>query len=64
MPIAPTVMPPFRAEVIGSLLRSRRLKDRGRAAQEGRLAPADYRATLEREIARVVAGRRTSVCRW
>ena len=48
-------MLPFRAEVIGSLLRSRRLKDRGRAAQEGRLAPADYRATLEQEIARVVA---------
>jgi 5-methyltetrahydropteroyltriglutamate--homocysteine methyltransferase len=31
------------------------LKDRGRAAREGRLAPADYCATLEQEIARVVA---------
>jgi 5-methyltetrahydropteroyltriglutamate--homocysteine methyltransferase len=48
-------MPPFRAEVIGSLLRSRRLKDAGRAVQEGRLPPAEYHATLEREIARVVA---------
>jgi 5-methyltetrahydropteroyltriglutamate--homocysteine methyltransferase len=41
--------------VIGSLLRSRRLKDAGRAAQEGRLPPAAYRATLEQEVARVIA---------
>ncbi len=30
--------PPFRAEVIGSLLRPRALKDAGRAVQEGRLS--------------------------
>ena len=47
--------PPFRAEVIGSLLRPRRLKDAGRAVQEGRLPPAEYQAVLEAEIARVVA---------
>jgi len=41
--------------VIGSLLRSRRLKQSGRAAREGRLPSADYRATLEQEIARVLA---------
>ncbi|CAN0344672.1 unnamed protein product, partial [Phaeothamnion confervicola] len=41
--------PPFRAEVIGSLLRPRSLKD---AAAVG---PADHAAALEREIARVVA---------
>src|SRR5215831_1322462 len=55
MPMAPAVLPPFRAEVIGSLLRSRRLKEAGRAAQEGRLPPAEYHAMLEQEIARVVA---------
>ena len=47
--------PPFRAEVIGSLLRPRALKDAGRALQEGRLPPAEYEALLEREIARVIA---------
>lgn len=47
--------PPFRAEVIGSLLRPRVLKDAGRGLQEGRLSPADYDDLLEREIARVVA---------
>ena len=46
---------PYRAEVIGSLLRPRRLKDAGRAVQEGRLPPAEYQAVLEAEIARVVA---------
>ncbi len=48
-------MPPFRAEVIGSLLRPRALKDAGRALQEGRLSVADHAALLEREIARVIA---------
>src|SRR5689334_13830054 len=47
--------PPFRAEVIGSLLRPRALKDAGRELQEGRLAAAEYTALLEKEIARVVA---------
>ena len=32
--------PPFRAEVIGSLLRPRILKDAGRALQDGRQSPA------------------------
>jgi 5-methyltetrahydropteroyltriglutamate--homocysteine methyltransferase len=50
-----TAKPPFRAEVIGSLLRPRRLKDAGRALQEGRLPPSDYAAVLETEIARVIA---------
>jgi len=48
-------MLPFRAEVIGSLLRPRRLKDAGRAMQEGRLPPAEYHAILDQEIARVIA---------
>jgi 5-methyltetrahydropteroyltriglutamate--homocysteine methyltransferase len=47
--------PPFRAEVIGSLLRPRALKDAGRALQEGRLPASDFEALLEREIARVIA---------
>jgi len=47
-------MPPFRAEVIGSLLRPRRLKDAGRAMQEGRLPAAEYQAILDEEIARVI----------
>ena len=55
MAVARAGTPPFRAEVIGSLLRPRRLKDAGRAVQEGRLPPAEYQAVLEAEIARVVA---------
>lgn len=47
--------PPFRAEVIGSLLRPRRLKDAGRALQEGRLPRREYEAVLEAEIGRVIA---------
>jgi 5-methyltetrahydropteroyltriglutamate--homocysteine methyltransferase len=47
--------PPFRAEVIGSLLRPRALKDAGRALQEGRLPPVEYDALLESEIAKVIA---------
>ena len=35
MPVASAGTPPFRAEVIGSLLRPRRLKDAGRAAAGG-----------------------------
>ena len=54
MPVAPTAMPPFRAEVIGSLLRPRRLKDAGRGMQEGRLPAAEYQAILDEEIARVI----------
>jgi 5-methyltetrahydropteroyltriglutamate--homocysteine methyltransferase len=53
MPAQP--QPPFRAEVIGSLLRPRALKDAGRSMQEGRLSAAEYEALLEREIAHVVA---------
>jgi 5-methyltetrahydropteroyltriglutamate--homocysteine methyltransferase len=47
--------PPFRAEVIGSLLRPRPLKDAGRALLEGRLPAAEYEALLEREVAAVIA---------
>src|SRR5438477_4789595 len=54
MGVARASQPPFRAEVIGSLLRPRRLKDAGRAVQKGRLQPAEYQAVLEAEIARVV----------
>jgi len=50
-----TGLPPFRAEVIGSLLRPQALKDAGRAVQEGRLPRAGYEAVLEEEIARVIA---------
>jgi len=47
--------PPFRAEVIGSLLRPRQLKDAGRALQQGSIRAAEYEAVLEAEIARVIA---------
>ena len=47
--------PPFRAEVIGSLLRPRVLKDAGRSHQEGRLSAAEYEALLDAEIARAIA---------
>ncbi|MGE0852217.1 MAG: 5-methyltetrahydropteroyltriglutamate--homocysteine S-methyltransferase, partial [Hyphomicrobiaceae bacterium] len=47
--------PPFRAEVIGSLLRPRRLKDAARALQQGRIDRASFDAVLEAEIARVIA---------
>ncbi len=55
MAVATVGKPPFRAEVIGSLLRPRRLKDAGRAVQEGRSSPAEYQAVLQAEVARVVA---------
>ena len=47
--------PPFRAEVIGSLLRPRILKATATAIANGKAAAADYQSVLEREIARVVA---------
>jgi 5-methyltetrahydropteroyltriglutamate--homocysteine methyltransferase len=47
--------PPFRAEVVGSLLRPRALKDAGRAAQEKRLSTAELEAVLDAEIARGIA---------
>jgi 5-methyltetrahydropteroyltriglutamate--homocysteine methyltransferase len=52
---APTAGPPFRAEVIGSLLRPRRLKDAARDLQQGRIDRAAFDAALEAEIARVIA---------
>jgi 5-methyltetrahydropteroyltriglutamate--homocysteine methyltransferase len=48
-------IPPFRAEVIGSLLRPRVLKETAGAIAAGQATAADYAAVLEREIARVVA---------
>src|SRR5262245_31022671 len=47
--------PCSRAEVIGSLLRPRALKDAGRALHEGRLSPEAYEALLDVEIARAIA---------
>ena len=47
--------PPFRAEVIGSLLRPRVLKETANAVAAGKATAADYAAVLEGEIARVVA---------
>ena len=47
--------PPFRAEVIGSLLRPRILKDTAAAIANGKAQAADYEAGLECEIGRVVA---------
>jgi 5-methyltetrahydropteroyltriglutamate--homocysteine methyltransferase len=47
--------PPFRAEVIGSLLRPRALKDAGRALQQGQMTPQAFEAALDAEIARVIA---------
>ena len=47
--------PPFRAEVIGSLLRPRALKEAGKALQEGRLSPAAYEAQLDADISRAIA---------
>jgi 5-methyltetrahydropteroyltriglutamate--homocysteine methyltransferase len=46
--------PPFRAEVVGSLLRPHSLKDAGRALREGRLAPAGYEAQLDAHIAEAI----------
>ena len=46
--------PPFRAEVIGSLLRPRSLKDAGRALQDGRLSPAGYEAQLDAHVAAAI----------
>ncbi len=47
--------PPFRAEVIGSLLRPRSLKDAAALGRGDAGASADYAAVLDREIARVIA---------
>ena len=47
--------PPFRAEVVGSLLRPRELKDIAVAVQKGTASPSQYEEVLEREIARVIA---------
>ena len=47
--------PPFRAEVIGSLLRPRVLKDTATAIAYRKAAAGDYQVVLEREIGRVVA---------
>lgn len=46
--------PPFRAEVIGSLLRPRSLKDMAREVEAGRKKPEDLAMLLESEVARVV----------
>jgi 5-methyltetrahydropteroyltriglutamate--homocysteine methyltransferase len=45
---------PFRAEVVGSLLRPRTLKDAGRALQDGRLSQAGYETELDAHIAAAI----------
>jgi len=55
MAVATDDRPPFRAEVIGSLLRPRALKEAGRALQEGRLSRAEYEAQLDAHIAEAIA---------
>ena len=55
MTVAVASKPPFRAEVIGSLLRPRALKDAGRALHDGRLSPEAYETQLDAEVARVIA---------
>src|SRR5262245_60351215 len=47
--------PPFRAEVIGSLLRPRALKDAVAKQQAGLLSPPETEAVLDGEVARVIA---------
>src|SRR5438132_293690 len=54
-PAAGSVTPPFRAEVIGSLLRPRALKDAAVQAATSPEGAAAYARVLEAEIARVVA---------
>lgn len=55
MTIATKDRPPFRAEVIGSLLRPSALKDAGRAFRDGRLPPAEYEAQLDAHVAQAIA---------
>jgi len=55
MPTAPLAGPPFRAEVVGSLLRPRALKEAGRALQEGTLTPDAFERILDDEIAAAIA---------
>jgi 5-methyltetrahydropteroyltriglutamate--homocysteine methyltransferase len=50
-----TGKPLFRAEVVGSLLRPRGLKNAGRALAEGRLSPEAFETTLDAEIGRAIA---------
>lgn len=46
----PGPAPRFRAEVVGSLLRPRHLKDAGQAVREGRLSGSDYARILDAAI--------------
>jgi 5-methyltetrahydropteroyltriglutamate--homocysteine methyltransferase len=50
--------PPFRAEVIGSLLRPSELKQASRAVQQGGLDREQYEALLDSEIARAIGRQR------
>jgi 5-methyltetrahydropteroyltriglutamate--homocysteine methyltransferase len=51
----PTVLPPFRADHVGSLLRSRKLIDARLACDQGKLPPADLQALEDEEIRAAVA---------
>ena len=55
MTTSAALTPPFRAEVIGSLLRPRSLKDVAVGVQEGKASASEYERVLEHEIARVIA---------
>jgi 5-methyltetrahydropteroyltriglutamate--homocysteine methyltransferase len=52
--------PAFRAEVIGSLLRPRPLKDAVAMLRQGRLSRGEADAILDREVARVIARQEAS----
>jgi hypothetical protein len=52
---AATGKPLFRAEVVGSLLRPRGLKDAGRALAERRLSPEAFETRLDAEVGRAIA---------
>jgi 5-methyltetrahydropteroyltriglutamate--homocysteine methyltransferase len=54
-PVAARTRPPFRADHVGSLLRPMELRQARAARAEGRLSPADLRATEDRCIAAAIA---------
>jgi 5-methyltetrahydropteroyltriglutamate--homocysteine methyltransferase len=51
----PTTLPPFRADVVGSLLRPEALKKARADHQSGRISAADLTAIEDREIDRILA---------
>jgi 5-methyltetrahydropteroyltriglutamate--homocysteine methyltransferase len=51
----PGSAPRFRAEVVGSLLRPRRLKAAGQAVREGHISLTEYEATLDEAVSAAIA---------